>query len=114
MKNLLNSKKFLDDSIFRRQITEYLTELENDRQNLIDETSIYNKAHNITTEVILKRDAYARLKERGLLETDKILVECELILNLKSKLTSCERQFLGTLLSCCMNDTITYYQNKKK
>jgi len=114
MKNLLGTNQFLQDACFRNQVTEYLTELENDRHNLIDKTSIYNKKHNITTEVVLKRDAYSRLKERGLLTTDKILVECELILNLKSKLTSCERQFLGTLLSCCMEDTITYYQNKKK
>ena len=112
MKSLLASKDFLSDAVFRRQITEYLTELANDRQLLIDNTSIYNKKHNITTEVVLKRDAYSRLEERGLLTTDNILKETELILNLRSQLASNERQFLGTLLSCCMEDTITYYKNQ--
>ena len=114
MRNLLSSKDFLNDAIFRKQITEYLTEIANDRQLLIDNTSIYNKKHNITTEVVLKRDAYSRLEERGLLNVDNILKETELILNLKSQLTSCERQFLGTLLQCCMQDTITYYKNQNK
>jgi len=112
MRSILHTKDFLSDAVFRKQITEYLTELANDRQLLIDNTSIYNKKHNITTEVVLKRDAYSRLEEKGLLTVDNILKETELILNLKSQLTSNERQFLGTLLSCCMADTITYYKNQ--
>lgn len=114
MKSLLSGKDFLADAVFRKQITEYLTELANDRCKLIEDTSVYNKKHNITTEVVLKRDAYSKLEEKGLLTVDNILKEAELILNLKSQLTSNERQFLGTLLKSCMEGTILYYENKNK
>lgn len=112
MKSILNTKNFLSDAVFRKQITEYLEELANNRQKLIDQTSVYNKKHNITTEVVISRGAYSRLLEKGIMTTDRVLKECELILNLKSKLSSAERGFLGTMLQCCMQDTITYYKNQ--
>jgi len=112
MKNLLSSDRYLEDYMFRKFMQEKLDVLNSEHQKAVDLVTIYNKKHNIVTEVQFKETPYLMLLKKGMLTVEKIVTEAELLLKSESKLSVPERRFLGSLISDAMTEAIAFYERK--
>jgi hypothetical protein len=102
--HILGKENYLEDVSFRKAIIEKLEELKNLKQTIIRKTA--KQQGKLVSEIKFNSSPYGYLEDRGMLNVDTLLIECDKMLHKKSQLPSTVRRYLGDLYSICMSKAI--------